>query len=181
MTLQALFQFDDADLAANRGGTLSPSQWEQYRAWIPLYRRRMGVFSLAILSIALIGFFGGAGFYALSVFEDNPDLPQGLKPVVVAALFLMAGGIFLVRLRALKQENDLEDALETDGKVHVIQGQVEVRAGGAGGILEFWVDGKPFATTAPLNPEMQHAFDPNRTYTVYYLNTPTRPMILSIE
>lgn len=175
MSLQTLFEFDENDLAANQSGTLSPKQWQQYKAWIPIYRRRLSVFSLIILMIVLLAVFGGLGFYVLSL----SDLPQGVKPLIIGALLITPGAILVIRLRSLKQVAERESNL---GKVHVITGNVTVHSSDVTeGSLEFWVNNQAFATATPQKPEMQHAFDPNTTYTLYYLDTPIRPMILSIE
>jgi hypothetical protein len=88
-TLMSAFDFDAADLDANRSGRLSQRQKNLLRSQLPNYQRWMGLRSLPLLLIVVMVAMVGSFFFFGKEFVDQiPD--AYVLPIILVFLFPFA-------------------------------------------------------------------------------------------
>ena len=159
--LREAFQFEGADLVANRAGRLSPRQTALLRAG------RIGMqLSLAVFAVVMLGSVGLVVFFNLRL--DTPGgWSSGLWVPAAVAAVVIAGGYLLSRghLSAARSQ-----------QVRVAHGAVEVVSNAADDCrIRIGATPLRLASTAHLE-----AFQAGIEYRVYYLPGP-RTIVLSAE
>ena len=179
-SLMEAVKFTDADLEANRNGTVTEAQRAKLGKTLGMTRGAtilgFGLFIIVIVAIGVYFFvFSDSGKALLQ--SNSDDTPVG--PIVVGVLAAVVVIIFLSSLRTLTRMNDM-----ARGKVSVAEGTAKLktyseRTGIGIGMRSYQI--KIGKTNFHVQSAVFNAFVEGGSYRVFYIKMPPIHTILSVE